>query len=136
MRRGRDVIVPDIVDGIEGVVIKHTKTKRGTVRTTEKVVPVLRPQTDLPGPSVQSSWSKKKGMQAQSEPQNTVGSGKPVQTLDNIQVHPYLDEQGYEQGYDLPDTAEDSQPQATPQTTVCITLHLHGMTLLIRCRPQ
>ena len=133
---GRDVIVPDMVDGIEEVIIKHTKTKCGTVRTTEKVVPVLRPRMELPSPSIQSSQSKKKGMQAQSEPQNTVGSGKPVQTLDNIQVHPYLDEQGYEQGYDLPDTAEDSQPQATPQTTVCITFHLHGMTLLIRRRPQ
>jgi len=129
MRRGRDVIVPDIVDGIEEVVIKHTKTRQGTIRTTEKVVPVLRPRKEHSG---KSSKSKKKGKQPQREPEDAEGSGRPVPTPDDIQVHPYLEEQGY----DLLDTAEDSQPQATPQATVCITFHLHGMTLLIRCRLQ
>jgi hypothetical protein len=110
MPRTRDVIVPDAVKGIEEVVIKHTKTKRGTVRTTETVVPVVRPPKEKSG---QSSRSKKKGKQPQIQPDEAEGSGGALPIIDNTQTHPYMDEQ-----YDLPDAApEDSQPHAT----VCIT---------------
>jgi hypothetical protein len=112
MPRTRDVIVPDAVKGIDEVVIKHTKTKRGTVRTTEKVVPVVRPPKEKSG---QSSRSKKREKQPQILPDEAEGSGGAIPIIDDTQTHLYIDEQ-----YDLPEAAPgDSQPQAT----VCIRLH-------------
>jgi hypothetical protein len=108
MPRGRDVIVPDIVDGIKEVVIKHTKTRRGTVRTTETVVPVLRPQREK---FKQPSKSGKKGKQARTQPDNAEGSHRPSLTTDIPQIDPYTDEQEH----DLFNAAE-----GTPlQHTVC-----------------
>lgn len=128
MPRTRDVIVPNAVQGIEEVVIKHTKTKRGTVRTTEKVVPVIRPPKKQSG---QPSRSKKRP-QPQSQPEEAEGSGGAIPTTtetDDAQTHQFMDEQEY----DLPDVAaEDRQPQPT----VCIRLYLHGMAGLSICRPQ
>jgi hypothetical protein len=127
MPRTRDIMVPNAVQGIEEVVIRHTKTKRGTVRTTEKVVPVLKPPNKKSG---QPSRSKKRP-QPQSQPDGAEGSGRAIPAIetDDTQTHPFVDEQEY----DIPDVAaEDTRPQAT----VCIGLYLHGMVKLSRCRPQ
>ncbi|KAH9024662.1 hypothetical protein EDB84DRAFT_1564332 [Lactarius hengduanensis] len=91
MPRSRDITVPDIVDGIEEVIIKHTKTKRGTIRTTETIVPVIKPQKK---PSVQLSRSKKKETQPQHRPDGAEGS-----TMHNTRVHQYMEEQ---EEYNLP----------------------------------
>lgn len=119
----RDVIVPKTVKGIEEVVIKHTKTKRGTIRTTEKVVPVSRPQKARSGESSRS----KKGAQPPTEPERAGRSAPagPDFTPGDTLTDPYM----VEQEYDLPDSAEDSQPH--PQATVCNTLQLHEMGVLI-----
>jgi hypothetical protein len=123
MPRSRDTIVPDAVEGIEEVVIKHTKTKRGTIRTTEKVVPVLRPQKEH---SRESSRSKK-GTQHRIQPDGSEGSGVPTLTMGDKQIPQYMDNQEY----DLLDVAEeDTQPQATVGTR----FHLYGITVLIGCR--
>jgi hypothetical protein len=105
MPRTRDVIIPDAVKGIQEVVIKHTKTKRGTIRTTETVVPVLRPPKEKSG---QSSRSKKKGKQPQIQPDDAEGSGGAIPIIDHAQNQLFTDEQEY----DPPDPApEDSQPR-------------------------
>ncbi|KAH8999650.1 hypothetical protein EDB86DRAFT_3075718 [Lactarius hatsudake] len=110
MPRGRDVIVPDIVDGIEEVVIKHTKTKRGTIRTTEKVVPVVRPQKERPG---QPSRSRKTGPKPQHHAETANTSETPVHTPEDPHMYPYTDEQQYP----LQDTTEDNLPQPSTQAT-------------------
>jgi hypothetical protein len=116
MPRARDVIVPDAVKRIEEVVIRHTKTKRGTIRTTETVVPILRSPKKKSGPSARS---KKKGTQPQMQPDDAEGSGRGIPT---VETYPYIDEQEY----DLPDAVpEGSQPQAT----VCIGLHWYDTQL-------
>src|ERR1700691_3372884 len=105
MPRARDIIVPDAVMGIEEVVIKHTKTKMGTVRTTEKVVPVLRPQKESSG---QSSRSKKKGKLPQHVNKDG-GSGGGIPIIDNLQTDLYMCEDD-----NLPEVAEQgNQLQAT-----------------------
>ncbi|KAH9008300.1 hypothetical protein EDB85DRAFT_2164631 [Lactarius pseudohatsudake] len=91
MPRSRDITVPNIMDGIEEVIIKHTKTKRGTIRTTETIVPIIKPQKK---PSVQLSRSKKKETQPQHRPDGAEGS-----TMHNTRVHQYMEEQ---EEYDLP----------------------------------
>ncbi|KAH9019846.1 hypothetical protein EDB84DRAFT_1441986 [Lactarius hengduanensis] len=108
MPRSRDVIVPDIIDGIEEVVIKHTKTKRGTIRTTEKVVPVVCPQKERSG---QPSRPRKKGTQPQHHEENANTSGTAIRTPDSEDphMHQYTDEQQPE--YPLQDTTEDCLPR-------------------------
>jgi hypothetical protein len=78
MPRARDVIVSDAMRGIEEVVIKHTKTKRGTVWTTETVVPVLHPPKEK---LRQSSQLKKKGKQPQIWPDEVEGFGGSSLTI-------------------------------------------------------
>jgi hypothetical protein len=39
-----DVIVPDALKGIKEVVVTHTKSKWGTIRTKERVVPTVLPK--------------------------------------------------------------------------------------------
>lgn len=63
--------VPEVEDGIKEVLIEHRKTKRG-IRTTAKVVPVLKPSKKKPG---QSSRSKK-GKQHQVDPEQMEGVGE------------------------------------------------------------
>jgi hypothetical protein len=116
MPRTHDVIVPNAVPGIEEVVIKHTKTKRGTVRTMEKVVPILQPPTKQSG---HRSMSKKRP-QPHSQPDEAEGSGGAIPMAAPDGAHAFTDDQEFE----LQDVAtEDSQPQAT----VCIGFHLHIM---------
>ena len=112
MPRARDIIVTETVKGIEEVVSKHIRTKRGTIRTTEKVIPVLRPTKETPA---QSTRSKKKGKQPQHCSDVAEGSGGAIPVIDDVQTFPYMDEHDY----GLPDTApEDSRPRIT----VCIKL--------------
>jgi hypothetical protein len=114
-RRRAAESVPAVEDGIEEVIIKHRKTKRG-VRTTEKVVPVLIPTKQK---SRQSSRSKK-GMQRQldPEPEKAEGSGVQVPSMDDLQTHQFIDEQVN----DFPDI-EPEKGQA--HANVCAALHLH-----------
>ncbi|KAH9011462.1 hypothetical protein EDB84DRAFT_1445140 [Lactarius hengduanensis] len=118
MPRSRDVIVPDIVDGIEEVVIKHTKTKRGTIRTTEKVVPVVRPQKERSG---QPSRPRKKGTQPQHHAENANTSGTAIRTPDSEDphMHLYTDEQQPE--YPLQDTTEDCLPRPSSRAATIPT---------------
>ena len=107
MPRARDIIVPDSVKGIDELVSRHTITRRGTVRTTETIVPVLRPPEEK-----KQSWSKRKGKQPQKRSDEGDRSGQVAPIIDD---HPYIDEgQYYPQ-----DVPEDSHPQAT----VCILFH-------------
>jgi len=108
MPRARDIIVPDALVGIEEVVIKHTKTKRGTIRTTEKVVPVLHSRKE---PSGQSSRLKKRERQPQNVPDEEEGSGGGIPIIDNIQTDLYMGED------DIPEVAEQENPS---QATVCV----------------
>lgn len=105
----RDVIVPVAVKGIEEVVIKHTRTKRGTIRTTETIIPIVRPPKEKK--AGQTSRSRKKGNQAQSQPAkpDRSGGGGGVPTIDNTQTDQYIDEDLYEDLEAPPDTR---QPQA------------------------
>jgi hypothetical protein len=127
MPRSRDMIIPDAVEGIEEVVIKHTKTKRGTIRTTEKVVPVLHPQKERSGES--SRTKKKKGTQHEIQPDVSEGSGRPTPTMGDKQIHQYVDNQDYDL---LDGVEEDTRPQASVSTR----FHLYGVSVLIGCRLQ
>src|ERR1700761_6367765 len=131
-----DVFVPDIVEGIEEVVIKHTRTKCGTIRTTEKVVPVVRPQKEKSG---QPSRSHKKNTQPQVQAETAEVSGRSIPTHGDLQIGLYTDEQYMdEQQYSLHDAEEYGQPQATRRAPVCFTFHLHHdhVAILIRYRLQ
>lgn len=110
MPRARDMIVPDAVKGVDELVTRHTVTRMGTVRTTERIVPVLRPPVE--NKLSQSSRSRKKGRQLQRQPDEGDRSGWATPIIGDTQTHPYIDEQEY----DLQDTLEDSQPRAT----VCV----------------
>jgi hypothetical protein len=112
-RRRAAESVPAVEDGIEEVIIKHTRTRRG-VRTTEKVVPVLIPSKEKPG---QSSRSKK-GKQRQLDPERAEGSGARLPSMEDTQPHQYIDEQVD----DLPDLDHE---QDQPQASVCTGLYLH-----------
>jgi hypothetical protein len=112
MPRARDIIVPVAVKGISEVVSKHTITKRGTIRTTEKIVPILRPSKGTT--SGRSSRSRTKAQQPQNQQNEVDASEGAPPTFDNAQPHPYVDEDLYEH----PEaTSEGPRPQAT---TVCI----------------
>ena len=67
MPRCQDVIVSNTVRNIAEVVVTHTKTKQGTVRSTEKIVPIVLPQEDHSGPS---SKSRKKNEPLQPRPED------------------------------------------------------------------
>ena len=121
-RRRAAESVPETEDGIEEVVIRHSKTKRG-IRTTEKVVPVLIPSKEKPG---QSSRSKK-GKKPQMDPDKAEGSQVALQTMADTQIHQSIDEEAE----DLPDLEmEKDQPHAT----VCTRYDLHKVKGLIGCR--
>jgi hypothetical protein len=101
MPRSRDIIVPNAVKGIEEVVITHTKTKRGTIRTKEKIVPVV-----LPKRSGQSSKSRQ-GPPLEPPSEKAQGPDRAIHTIDGAEGNPYLDDQDFV----FPDLAPvDSQP--------------------------
>ena len=104
MPRTRDVIVPDAVNGVVEVVTRHTRTKRGTIRTTEKVIPVLRPTKETSG---ESSKSKKKGKKPPNRPEDAEGFGGAIPVMEDTQAYTGDHE------YDPPDLAPDSPPQGT-----------------------
>jgi hypothetical protein len=121
MPRTRDVIVPNAVQGIEEVVITHTKTRRGTIRTTEKVVLILQAPTKQ---SKRPSRSKQR-TKLQSQLDEAEGSGGVIPTTteaDGVQTHLFMDEHEYEP----PDgAAEDSRPQATVRVGFSIYSEWH-----------
>lgn len=117
MPRARDTIVPVAVKGIEEVISRHTKTKRGTIRTTEKVVPVVRAPKVTSG---QSSQPIKKGKLLERRPDEGQGSDAPIHVIDDTQTHIYSEEQEY----DLPDVAPERI-----HATVSITFNLCGWNL-------
>jgi hypothetical protein len=111
-RRRAAESVPAVEDGIEEVVIKHTKTRRG-VRTTEKVVPVVIPSKEKPG---QSSRSKK-GKQRQLDPEQVEESeGHPL-NIEDTQTEHFFDEQ-------VDDFLTLAPEQGQSQANVCTGLHL------------
>ncbi|KAH8984882.1 hypothetical protein EDB86DRAFT_2833344 [Lactarius hatsudake] len=107
-----------IVEGIEEVVIKHTKTRCGTIQTTEKVVPVVRPQKEKSG---QPSRSHKKNTQPQAQAENAKVSGRSIPTRGDLQIGPYMDEQQYS----LNDTEEQAKEYGQPQPGSHATRHAH-----------
>jgi hypothetical protein len=108
--------VPDAEDGIEEVVIRHRRTKRG-VRTTEKVVPVLRPGKVNSGQPSKSKKGKQSQPPSQLETDNAEGSGGAFPTIDDVQTDQFIDEQ--EDG--LPDLGTE---QSQPDAKVCTRHHL------------
>ena len=110
MPRARDTIILNAVKGVQEVVIRHTRTKRGTIRTTETVIPIVRPPTDTSG---QSSRSKKKGKQPQIPADDAQASGQAIPIIDDTQAIPHMDEQEY----DFPDAAPEN---SRSPVTVCI----------------
>ncbi|KAF8262069.1 hypothetical protein EI94DRAFT_1705049 [Lactarius quietus] len=100
----RDVIVPNAVPGIEEAVVKHTRTKMGRTRTTEKVVPVILPSLAASSKSKKVSRDKVKPIVQESE------RAIPTQGLtEHAEEHEYPDEHEYGR----PEfTTQDSQPQA------------------------
>jgi hypothetical protein len=108
--------VPAVEEGIEEVIIKHTRTKRG-VRTTEKVVPILIPSKEKK--PAQSSRSKK-GKQCQLDPESDRAEGSVVQSpfMDDTEAHQFVEEQ-------LNDYPDLEHEQGQPQASVCAGLHLH-----------
>jgi hypothetical protein len=107
MPRTRDEIVQNAVRGIHEVVVTHTKTKQGTIRTKEKLVPVVLPPK--PERSGQSSKSKKKSPpHIQSE--DVQGQQRTIPTTGGAEENPYLDDHELF----LPEpTVEESQPRST-----------------------
>jgi hypothetical protein len=106
-RRRAAESVPAAEDGIEEVIIKHTRTRR-CIRTTEKVVPILLPSKEKPG---QSSRSKKgKQRQLAPEPERAEQS-EQLPPMEDTETNQFIDEQEHEQGQ--------------PEASVCTGLHLH-----------
>lgn len=109
MPRTRDEIIPNAIRGIQEVVVTHTKTKQGTVRSTEKIVPIVVPREEHLG---RSSNSKKK--KAHLRPQEEYNIAANVAGItDNAAGDPYM----FDHDYPDPDPAvEESQAR----TTVCL----------------
>ncbi len=105
--------VPAVEDGIEEVIIKHTKTRRG-VRTTEKIVPPLISSKEKPG----QSSRLKKGKQRQMDLEQVEESERHLITIDDTQANQFLDEQ-------VDDLCDLEPEQGQPQANVCITHHMH-----------
>ncbi|KAF8262886.1 hypothetical protein EI94DRAFT_1880812 [Lactarius quietus] len=103
----RDVIVPNAVPSIEEVVVKHTRTKTGRTRMTEKVVPVILP-------SLAASSKSKKGSRDKTQA-IVQGSEMAIPTQDPTE-HTEEHEYPHEQEYGGPEfTTQGSQPQARLQ---------------------
>lgn len=103
MPRARDAIVPVAVKGIEEVVSMHTRTKRGTIRTTEKVIPIVRPPREN---SRQPGRPIKKGKQPEIQTNHVEDSEGTIPIMDHTQE------------YDLPDVSPEHS-----HATVCIRFH-------------
>jgi hypothetical protein len=108
VRRRADEPVPAMEHGIEEVIIRHRKTKRG-VRTTEKSIPVLIPVKDKPGKS--SHYNGRQN--GQLDPECLMGSEVNIPTINDASFHQCTDEQPY----DHPDG--DVEKEET-QSNVCL----------------
>jgi hypothetical protein len=117
-RRRAAESVPETEDGIEDVIIQHTRTKRG-VRTKQKSVPVVIPSKEKPGQS-----SRSKGKQQRLDLDNVGGSGDVLATMDDPQTHQFIDEQ-------VDDLPELDSEQGPPHANVCISFHMPGSAALI-----
>ena len=121
-RRRKAQAVPAVEENIQEVITTHRQTTRG-VRTTEKVVPVLKPSKDKPG---QPSHSKK-GKERQIDPKQTGQVTDHFPITDNAPEDQFFDEQVDS----LPDLEPD---QGRPQANVSIGHYLCRMETLMRNR--
>ena len=113
MPRCQDVIVSNTVRNIAEVVVTHTKTKQGTVRSTEKTVPIVLPQEDHSGPS---SKSRKTNEPLQPRPKDARESANETDIIDGACGDSYLDDRDNVFPDPDPDpTVEEGQPR----TPVC-----------------
>lgn len=127
MPRNRDEIVQDAVRGIHEVVITHTKSKQGTIRTKEKLVPVVLPKPK-PERSGQSSKSKKKSP-PHIHSEDVQGQQEAIPSTGGAEENPYLDDQELF----LPEPGvEESQPRST----VCLDSMNIDTYMLIWHRPR
>ena len=114
----RDVIIPNAIRGIQEVVVTHTRTNDGTVRTSEKIVPIVVPKPKHPR---QTSKSKKK-VQTQTRRDDSQGQAHTIGTVGGAEGDHFIDDQecpGPEP------TLEDGQPR----TTVCLwSMHIDRYT--------
>ncbi|KAH9007925.1 hypothetical protein EDB84DRAFT_1447239 [Lactarius hengduanensis] len=106
-RRAAESLLP-AEDGIEEVIVRHRRTKRG-IRTTEKAVPILLPSKAKPA---QSSHSKKGKKNDQLESDTAEGSQVILNSLGDTQSQQFIDEQM--EGLPVPD---DDMEQGRPQPT-------------------
>lgn len=109
-RRRADESVPEVEHGIEEVLIRHRKTRRG-FRTTEKCVPVAIPVKDTLG---QPSKSKG-GLNGISDPEQAEGSQVIPLTIDDAS-HECAEEQIY-------DHLDGDMEHDQFQTNVCLSYH-------------
>ena len=108
MPRTQDEIIPNAIRGIQEVVVTHTKTKQGTVWSTEKIVPIVVLREEHSG---QPSNSKKKAHLRPQEEYNIAANVAGI--TDNAAGDPYM----FDHDYPNPNPAvEESQAW----TTVCL----------------
>lgn len=113
MPRNRDVIIAPAVRGVREVVVKHTKTKQGTVRTTETVVPIVLPKQRSLG---QSSNAKKRE-KPQTQHENIQQPEHAAGTIGGTEDDPCLDDQEYL--FSDPDPGPGVE-ESLPRTVVCL----------------
>ncbi|KAH9024349.1 hypothetical protein EDB85DRAFT_1894332 [Lactarius pseudohatsudake] len=104
-RRAAESLLP-AEDGIEEVIVRHRRTKRG-IRTTEKAVPILLPSKAKPA---QSSHSKKGKKNDQLESDTAEGSQVILNSLGDTQSQQFIDEQ-------MEGLPDDDMEQGQPQPT-------------------
>ncbi|KAH9048857.1 hypothetical protein EDB84DRAFT_1556524 [Lactarius hengduanensis] len=104
-RRAAESLLP-AEDGIEEVIIRHRRTKRG-IQTTEKAVPILLPSKAKPA---QSSHSKKGKKNDQLESDTAEGSQVILNSLGDTQSQQFIDEQ-------MEGLPDDDMEQGRPQPT-------------------
>jgi hypothetical protein len=105
MPQCRDVIVPDALKGIKEVVVTHTKSKWGTIRTKERVVPTVLPKQEHSRRSLKS----KNGAPPQpgDASEGSQKAERAVPTSGGADNNPYLGDHNFL----FPDPApEDSLP--------------------------
>ena len=93
--------VLDIVRGIDKVVTRHTWSKRGTIRTSEKDVPVLHTPGEASGKP--SRTTKKRGKQPHIPSHTIEELVDATPMIDSLQTEPHMDGNNY----DIPQPADD-----------------------------
>ena len=113
MPRCWDVIVSNTVRNIAEVVVTHTMTKQGTVRSTEKIVPIVLPQEELSGTS---SKSRQKNVPPHPHPEDARESANATDIIDSACGDSYLDDR--ENVFPDPDP-DPALEEDQPRTSVC-----------------